>query len=76
MGSEGNGAIQSLLASAAQITMTKCDTAAAEDSAAMLTVAAGIRYGKSGIAGLLLAGGVLSDALLASQTAGRLSRAL
>ena len=54
----------------AQITMSKCDTASLDEAAAMVHAAAGQQAGSPGIAGVLLAGGVLNDAMLPSQTAG------
>ena len=54
----------------AQITMSRCDTASSEEAAAVVHAAGGQQAGSPGIAGVLLAGGVLNDAMLPSQTAG------
>lgn len=71
-GPEAANLQQLLKDSGSTVTLAKCDTSFLEDSAACLDAAAVRRVGGSGIAGLLMAGGVLSDAVLPSQTAGRL----
>ena len=63
--------MQQLLISGPQVTLAKCDTSFTEDASACISAAAGRRLGSHGIAGVLLAGGVLNDAVISSQTAGR-----
>lgn len=54
-----------------EVTMAKCDTSFIEDSRACIETAAVRRQGGHGIAGVLMAGGVLRDAVLRSQTPGQ-----
>ena len=66
--------LQPLLRDASvEVTLSKCDTSYAEDTASSVDAIAVRRVGGHGIAGILLAGGVLNDAVLASQTARKLS---
>ena len=55
--------------SSAAVVCERCDTSSQEEAAALLA-AHGRRKGCKGIAGLLLSGGVLSDAVFSSQTPG------
>ena len=55
--------------SSAEVVCERCDTSSQEEAAALLAQYSR-RKGCKGIAGLLLAGGVLSDAVFSSQTAG------
>ena len=55
--------------SIASVTCERCDTSSREEASAMLA-ATGRQRGTKGIAGLLLSGGVLSDAVLSAQSAG------
>ena len=70
-GSDASDLQQLLRESGAQISMSKCDTSFSEDATATVNAAAGRQVGGAGISGVLLAGGVLNDAMLSSQTAGR-----
>ena len=56
----------------AAVTCERCDTSSQEEAAALLA-SYDRRKGCKGIAGLLLSGGVLSDAVLGSQTPGTFS---
>lgn len=70
-GSDGAG-LQKLMGGecSAQITLAKCDTSFLEEARAALNAAAERQVGGCGLGGVLLAGGVLNDAMLPSQTAG------
>lgn len=50
--------------------MARCDAGLAEEAAAAVVAAAERRAGGAGIAGVLLAGGLLRDAMLPAQSAG------
>ena len=65
--------MQQLLRGAASVMLQRCDTAARSEADAAVAAAAGRHVGGGSVGGLLLAGGVLSDAMLPSQTAGQLS---
>ena len=53
--------------------MARCDTSVSEEARATIDSAAERQVGGCGIGGILLAGGVLNDAMLPSQTAGMAS---
>lgn len=72
VGGGDNSALEELmLSSSAMVTMSRCDTSCAEEADAGLEHAAGRWPGGHSLAGILLAGGVLEDAILSSQTSGQ-----